>query len=219
MGILKMSSVNVNNCKCKSNPLFNCRYSLELEAQAQNNGGKVAIVIMKNPASTAKAKVFFNVLFADLYDIDKTTSCVIKCFLDKNNNIQKGNNILKYDKVITLNLFPYYDNIPAAINSIYSNIANVPTLNITGNQSYDDNIAEIKNQINSNPNADIILAWGNANGIRKDIYDKAKKDIVSIITQQKRTCYEWDSSNKKFQQIGNISQVSLKNPVHASRWI
>ena len=197
MGILKMSSVNVNNCKCKSNPLFNCRYSLELEAQAQNNGGK----------------------FADLYDIDKTTSCVIKCFLDKNNNIQKGNNILKYDKVITLNLFPYYDNIPAAINSIYSNIANVPTPNITGNQSYDDNIAEIKNQINSNPNADIILAWGNANGIRKDIYDKAKKDIVSIITQQKRTCYEWDSSNKKFQQIGNISQVSLKNPVHASRWI
>lgn len=102
------NKVNLSNCQCNGNSQLNDRYSLTLELNQLPSAKNEGILIMKNPSSTAKANVFYNVAFNNLYDVDATTNNVIDKLLSNH-----------YTKIIILNLFPYFDSNPRMLNYIY----------------------------------------------------------------------------------------------------
>ena len=178
---------------------LNDRYSLKIPLKP-NTTGKTAIVILKNPASSGKAALFFkNISIGDVYDVDKTTTHITKLIFSQST----------YNQIITVNLFPYYDNIPAAINSIYSGMAQQHQ-----NLSMSNNIAEIERVLKT-PNSDVFCAWGQANGIHKDIYKNTIKEILDLICSY--------HPNDVFEcPGGNTINITSKNsdycPPHASTW-
>ena len=106
---------------------FNTTYVDTMSSNCDGSINRTAIVILKNPASTCKDHIFFSTSLSDVYDVDKTTSHIINTLFV---------NGTPYDKIITLNLFPYYDNIPATINSVYKNLLTAPHI------SYQINLAK-----------------------------------------------------------------------------
>ena len=136
--------IDIKNSYCDGDAQYNVRYSLTLCKQVVQPTGKTAIVILKNPASTCKDYVFFSTSLQDIYDVDKTTTHIINTLFVNGST---------YDKIITLNLFPYYDNIPSTINSVYKNLSTAPHI------SYQTNLTKIASILRNNSGADVFCAW------------------------------------------------------------
>ena len=79
MAYYKLGSyVNTSRCNCIGQADKNSRYLFYVSFNAKaTEDGKDVLVIMLNPSSSAKAHVFYNIPFAQLEDIDKTTNNVL----------------------------------------------------------------------------------------------------------------------------------------------
>lgn len=194
------SIVDATSSTCDGDAKYNARYILTIYKQVAKPRPVTAIVILKNPASTCKDTIFFSTKLDQIYDVDKTTTHVI------NTLFAKGS---PYDKIITCNLFPYFDNIPSTINSVYSNL-------LTGSpNSYTENLNKITTTIQQNHGADIFCAWGQSSGITSTIYDKAIKDIIHILRSNNITIY-YTFNNGKRQSY--TLPVMPFYPIHGSKW-
>ena len=193
------NKVNLMNCFCFGNAHLNDRYSLTLDLNPTNSIGKEAIVIMKNPASTAKANVFHRVSFQNLCDVDRTTSRVINVI-----------HMMGYDKLITLNIFPYYDNNPKVLNSIYTNLNMSP--------SFNNNLNEIQNILQTYSNADIICAWGHKSNMSRNLFDSAILQVLPLINGRNK--FEYIKNNplqNRLRPLPNIISTPIY-PLHPQRW-
>lgn len=196
------SVVDTNCSTCDGDAKYNARYTLTIYKRAAKSQTATAIVILKNPASTCKDTIFFSTNLNQIYDVDKTTTHVI------NTLFAQG---LQYDKIITCNLFPYYDNIPSTINSVYSNLLSSPP------NSYTDNLNKITTTIQQNPGADIFCAWGQSSGITNTIYDKAIQDVIDIlISKGIKTYYTFNNGKKQPNQLQTGTKPFY--PKHGSKW-
>lgn len=191
--------IDKSNIKITFNKNINDRYSICLSrVSAKTNN--IAVVILKNPASSFKSAIFYNnIPFGNVYDIDKTTNIVID-FLDKQQE--------DYEKIILLNIFPYFDNIPKVINNIYYEMKNnMP------NESFSRNLKEINN-IFQNSNIDLYCAWGKNSGIDKKIYDNAISNLINLINSNSFTnIYEVNHFIRR-QYLPSITQY----PKHGLYW-
>ena len=192
--------VDTMSSNCDGDAKHNARYSLTLFRQGATSINRTAIVILKNPASTCKDHIFFSTSLSDVYDVDKTTSHIINTLFV---------NGTPYDKIITLNLFPYYDNIPATINSVYKNLLTAPHI------SYQTNLTKIASILQNNSGADVFCAWGQSSGISDVIYNKAIVDVVGILLANKVSqYYYYDQGRQKTAQLSNQAFY----PSHGSKW-
>ncbi len=166
------SKVDVSGVSCVGSNIYNDRYSLTIPLLNNKNEVKTVIVIMKNPASTARQNVFYNVGFSNITDVDKTTTKLINYLFSLN----------RYKTIITVNLFPYYSANPQDLNAIYG-IKTKKRYQINKNTSYKDNIAEVERifAANANANVDVICAWGNKSNMSKVILNNAIQDIIAMI--------------------------------------
>lgn len=192
--------IDIKNSYCDGDAQYNVRYSLTLCKQVVQPTGKTAIVILKNPASTCKDYVFFSTSLQDIYDVDKTTTHIINTLFVNSST---------YDKIITLNLFPYYDNIPSTINSVYKNLLTAPHI------SYQTNLAKIASILKNNSGADIFCAWGQSSGIWGTIYDKAINDVILILQTNNVSTYKYYKQNG--QQSATLPTQPFY-PIHGSKW-
>lgn len=134
------------------NKTLNDRYSVYL-TRLKSGTRNVAVIILKNPASSFKnAIVYNNISYAEVQDIDKTTNHVVDYLNDRKED---------YKEIYILNLFPYFYNIPAALNGVYSGMAKNHL-----NASMEKNISEI-DRVLSLGNIDLYCAWGGNSGIHK----------------------------------------------------
>ncbi len=194
--LVDLTNIQANFCKC-----LNDRYSLILPKKNATTG-TTAVVILKNPASTLKsAMVYNNIAYGDAADVDKTTSHMIDFFFGSTNRRQSLGNLqyTKYSKLITLNLFPYYDNIPAALNPIYDGMKrSMP------NQSMRDNLDEIDRILKNNAsNMHLFLAWGGyKSGVNKQIYDNTIIEVENIIIGNLIYNIYYMDGNKTLYKVG-----------------
>ena len=196
------SVVDTNCSTCDGDAKYNARYTLTIYKRVAKSQPATAIVILKNPASTCKDTIFFSTNLNQIYDVDKTTTHVI------NTLFAQG---LQYDKIITCNLFPYYDNIPSTINSVYSNLLSSPP------NSYTVNLAKIEMEIQKNIGADVFCAWGKSSGITNVIYNKAIQDVINIlISKGIKTYYTFNNGKKQPNQL--LTGTKPFYPIHGSKW-
>lgn len=205
MGKFNADTINVNNCNCIGSSTLNDRYSLTLDLNKQNIVQKTAIVILKNPSTTAKSNIFYKTTFANLVDVDRTTSRVINFLYNNTNN---------YTKIITLNIFPYFSTHPQELNPIY-----ITNKSLNKNQSYNDNLVEVEKILVANNciYTDVICAWGHNSGVYKRAYDDAVTDVINLINANKR----YNLNEAKNKQINNIKwpcPVKKFYPLHGQRW-
>ena len=107
-------------------------------------------------------------------------------------------------------MFPYYDNIPATINSIYGNI-----LHYTYG-SYAVNLQKIDLVLKCNSKADIFCAWGESSGIDTNIYDKAIGDILNrLLGNNIIDYYHYVNHIKTKSSITNNKPFY---PTHGLKW-
>ena len=200
MSKFDLAYIDIKNSSYDGDPKYNVRYSLTLCKHGVHQIGKTAIIILKKPASTCKSCIFYSTNLQDTYDVDKTTSHIINTLFV---------NGTTYDKIITLNLFPYYDNIPAAINSVYNNLFSTPHI------SYNNNLNKMDAIIKNNSGADVFCAWGQASGILNSIYDKAITDVIAILLANNISNYKYyDQTGQKTTTLS--SQPFY--PLHGSKW-
>lgn len=192
--------VDINRSACDGDAKYNVRYTLTIYKQVSQQSLGTAIVILKNPASTCKDNIFFSTNLNQIYDVDKTTTHVVNTLFSKN---------LPYEKIVICNLFPYYDNIPSTINSVYG------TSNNNHNVSYTVNLSKIESEIRQNIGADVFCAWGQSSGIDIKIYDKAIQDVVAILMANGiTTYYTFDNGNLLCNQLPKTQFY----PIHGSKW-
>lgn len=200
MSKFNTSIVDTNRSTCNGDAQYNARYTLTIYKQVAKPQSATAIVILKNPASTCKDTIFFSTNLNQIYDVDKTTTHVI------NTLFAQG---LQYDKIITCNLFPYYDNIPSTINSVYSNLLSSSPV------SYTVNLARIGLEIQQNIGTDVFCAWGQSSGITNAIYDKAIQDVIYILRSNNiTTYYTFSNGNRQSHPLPNMPFY----PIHGSKW-
>ena len=173
--------VDTMSSSCDGDAKYNARYSLTLFRQGATSINRTAIVILKNPASTCKDHVFFSTSLKDVYDVDKTTSHIINTLFA---------NATPYDKIITLNLFPYYDNIPVTINSVYKNLSTAPHI------SYQTNLTKIVSILQNNSGADVFCAWGGCSKIKTSIYHCAIRDIYAVLQKCSNSIYLYQAGTQ-----------------------
>lgn len=193
--------LDCENIQICFNKTLNDRYSVCLtrfNSETQN----VAVIILKNPASSFKNAIGYNnISYADVQDIDKTTNHV----LDYLNDLEED-----YKEIYILNLFPYFDNIPTALNCVYSGMAKNHL-----NASMEKNISEI-DRVLSLDNIDLYCAWGGNSGIHKKIYDNTIQRIINIIQLKKipaTQIYEVNNNNR-IQYLPNTPTY----PTHGLKW-
>ena len=209
-----INEVDTDNSFCIGCKCYNSRYVLSLtNASSVLETEDTAIVILKNPASTCKSYIFWGTPMCDVCDVDKTTQHLINILFVKNN----------YKKIITLNLFSYYDNIPATINSVYRGVDKGVM-----NQAYVENLKEMVKIISTNPTADIYCAWGNRSGIKQGIYHKAILDVYKILKNCSNNIYMYSSTGKNKINLASLTskKITIKElrlnrylyPLHGLMW-
>ena len=201
---LNSKIVDTSQCVCIGNREYNARYYFHIKIKpTPQNKGNTAIVILKNPSSTARANVFYGVPFNKLTDIDATTNNII---------IQLNG---YYERIITLNLFPYFDSHPSTLNGIFPIVKTNKGHRYINDISYFINFKIINHTIKQNPNANIICAWGRANsGMYKRLLDTAINHVASLLNGT--PIYEYDGS-----AVSKIKPYIISNsqyPLHACRW-
>lgn len=215
------SYVNPNNIQANGNATLNDRYYLELSKAPPNdpngNNPDTAIVILKNPASTVKSHFFYNIPYPHVYDVDTTTTHIINILFGGVNGIIANS----YNRIIILNLFPYYDNYPAALNAVYAGMNNN---NYQANPSLNANLNEIHNQLTINNNYDLYLAWGQNSGVHKAIYDNTINAVIDLIQPNGNLL----ANINHVYIIQNGQQIVINNqvnnyrngqfPPHGSKW-
>lgn len=181
---------------------YNSRY--KLDAVFSQNVGRTAIVIMLNPSSTGKANIFFNVNFSNLTDVDETTFKVLET-LTTNNSISNSVGG-SFDRIIILNLYPYFSSNPRDIKKVFRNGIN--------NQCYELNMKEISRVINNNQNATIVCAWGKSFARKKET-----NRIVKILQKNKiQSAYAITSKNAQVFTSLTLKQIDNKCAFHGSQW-
>lgn len=148
----KPSNINIYGSQ-----ITNSRYVLDMQFPSGNG---TAIAILLNPSSTGNAGIFYNVPFQNWTDFDRTTVNVM-------NKLQSNQNYGPYQRIITLNVYPYYSTKPNVLRNLY-----YKTNNNVVNQSW------IKQTIQNNSSADIYIAWG-----KKHVYTTDFLIIVNILSQ------------------------------------
>lgn len=160
---------------------------------------------MLNPSSTAKAHVFFGVQFNRLEDVDETTYRVMSELINPNSSASRavGGN---FDKIITLNIYPYYSSNPKDINVIF-NAGQTPSC-------YNINFKIINRTIRNNPHAIIFLAWGKNTPINRNDIKRIK-----AILQRNKVVHVWSKQNQKtgFQQIP-VASINKNCAMHGFFW-
>ena len=209
-----INEVDTANSFCVGCKCYNSRYVLSLiNASSASEIKDTAIVILKNPASTCKSSIFLGTPMSDVCDVDRTTQHLISILFTRDS----------YKKIITLNLFSYYDNIPATINSVYRGINKGVV-----NQAYVENLKEIAKIISTNPTADIYCAWGNRSGIKQGIYHKAILDVYKILKSCSNRIYMYSSVGRIKINLASLiyKKLTIKQlrlcgylyPLHGLKW-
>ena len=208
------SKVNLSSASCVGSNIYNDRYSLTIplvnNKNEDKNEDKTVIVIMKNPASTARQNVFYKVGFSNITDVDKTTTKLINYLFSLN----------RYKTIITVNLFPYYSANPQDLNAIYG-ISTKKRYQINKSTSYQNNMAEIERifAANANANVDVICAWGNKSNMSKVILDNAIQDIITMINNYfNKNVYQFTKSGRNvYLTTIPLPITNIFYPLHPSK--
>lgn len=192
-----------------SNKDLNDKYSAYMENNQLDSKG-IAVVIMKNPASSFKSAIFYgNISYGNVQDIDKTTMHVIDYLF----NTHKPK---CYKEVYLLNLFPYFDNIPSALNLVYGGMSkNMPNLSIQ------NNLDEIRRVLNIS-GIDLYCAWGKASCIHKSIYKNTILRVCNLIRSAKipgSNIFQVSNKNATTYKIPlTMNKIPSTYPTHGSKW-
>lgn len=204
--------VNFDECDCLSDSAKNSRYVLEISLEQNFIADKTAIVILMNPSSSAKARIFCNSKFDELEDIDRTTNNVLKALY--NGVVVEGKKeIQKYSKVIFCNLFPYMTPNSKDLNVIYGD-NNGNYLNIA---EMCKNFLIMKHTIIDTADADVLCGWGRASdkGVKQSTFDPAIEIFKSqVIATADNSFFLFNRG--KFKKF-SADSASLYVP-HASTW-
>ena len=198
--------VNAAKCRCKGRASKNSRYLLQVPFNSKKcKDGEDVIVIMLNPSSSAKARVYYKVPFADLEDIDTTTNNVLEL-------LQKGvildDSTINVRRVTLLNLFPYFSPNQRDINVIYS----ASSTEMFANEK------EIDYRLSRSESGIVLVGWGKAHksSISTKIYRPQIEKIKQMLHYHKCRCYEYDAKSSKFMNFNPIGKKCYVS--HASKW-
>lgn len=173
------------------------RYSLIINTN--NTNTNPVIVIMKNPSSTCKnmlnsgSPLTSYTMMAKCH-IDRTTGRVLR-FLSIT---------YKYDLIITLNLYSFYDSKSSEVQRYYYGSSKRSFTKI------DNNIRAI---LTAYPAAPIICAWGNNHDITKLNYDSRITQVYNLLNT--RNLLQYDILAKSIIPYTHKGGVY---PVHGYNW-
>ncbi len=203
----KNSSIKIEKCYCYGQASLNSRFLLDLSFNNGVSKETIAVVIMMNPSSTARENIFYHVPLSKINDVDETTRNVIEKLADVGINYDKGINTVppnRFNRIILLNLFPYYSSQPHELKKIYQD---------TSNSSYYLNINTIDEVMKNYPNAVYFCGW-----IKRNSLSFAEKDINRMMIKNKiNNTFCFDSSKGLFVKY-NPSLTALQIMTHASKW-
>ena len=160
---------------------------------------------MLNPSSSAKARVYYNVPFAGLEDIDATTNNVLEL-------LQKGitldDSTIKVRSVTLLNLFPYFSPNQRDINVIYSASSTEMIVNEK----------EIDYCLSQGSNGIVLVGWGApvTQGLLRIYYKPQIDTIKQMLQRYNSNCYEYDVKMSKFISFNPRGRKCYVS--HASKW-
>ena len=200
------SYVNTHKCRCIGRASENSRYLFYVPFNSSKaESHEDVLVIMLNPSSSAKAHVFYNVPFANLEDIDKTTNNVLN-ILHRGINLSKVNT--KFKSVTLLNLFPYFSPNQRDIDVIYGASVSARARN---EQIIDQCLKKHTNGI-------VLVGWGKSttNGLSSAIYLNQIRIIKQLLAKYSCKCYQYDSKISGFIPFNPSGKRCYV--YHASSW-
>ena len=166
----KKSQMSIFKSSCYGDPLLNSRFLLDLSFKKEATDEKTAVVIMMNPSSTAKANVFYHVPLLEINDVDDTTRKVIKtlaCNQIKYDKSIKRKPPTQFDRIVFLNLIPYYCSQPYELKPIYLD---------SSDSSYYLNYQTIDKIMKELPEATYFCAW-----LKRNYLSFAEEDIKKLM--------------------------------------
>ena len=172
-------------------------YRYRLEINTVQFPSNPVIVIMKNPSTTCDN-------LPDGTHTIQSYSDRKKCHTDRTTGRVYRLLKTKYDKIIILNLFPFYSTNTIHVNNHYVH---------NSSNAFITNDLEIASVLKSYPQADIVCAWGGKSQIAKTIYDFRTKNISAMLAN--RNLYQYDTSAKSLISY-NIGQTNP--PLHGLQW-
>lgn len=196
-------TLNSNCSSCVGASSLNSRFLLELSFSKTNE--QTAVVILMNPSSTAKETVFYDLPLANITDIDSTTYHIIDVLINKRIKLDEENH--KFDKLVILNLFPYYSANPKDLGAIISQNKCRTALLL--------NELIISNTINQYKNSYFFCGWGKNPAIKSEI-NYIKQKFLTICHANAQNIYCMKFGKKDFEKMPlNTKLLYIK---HGSSW-